>query len=70
MFSLGERKFGVSAVVDVVYDRNHYFGLGPISKPKPKLANTVTNKETTFQRGNLVTNMGVMGDSFSFQKRP
>ena len=23
-----------------VYDRNHYFGLVPIPKPKPKLANT------------------------------
>ena len=41
----------------LVYDRNHYFGLGPILKPKPKLlillANTVTNTvtatETTFQ---------------------
>ena len=24
----------------VVYDWNHYFGLGPIPKPKPKLADT------------------------------
>ena len=24
----------------VVYDRNHYFGLGPIPEPKLKLANT------------------------------
>ena len=24
----------------VVYDRNHYFGSGPIPKPKPKLADT------------------------------
>ena len=24
----------------LVYDRNHYFGLGPIPKPKPKLADT------------------------------
>ena len=24
----------------VLYNRNHYFGLGPILKPKPKLANT------------------------------
>ena len=23
-----------------MYDRNHYFGLGPIPKPKPKLADT------------------------------
>ena len=23
----------------VVYDPNHYFGLGPIPKPKPKWAN-------------------------------
>ena len=26
--------------VIVVYDRNHYFGLGPILKPNPKLADT------------------------------
>ena len=39
-----------------MYDRNHYyFGLGPIPKLKPKLANTVTDTETTFQRENLVT---------------
>ena len=25
-------------VKGLVYDRNHYFGLGPIPKPKPKLA--------------------------------
>ena len=25
---------------DLVYDRNHYFGLGSIQKPKPKLADT------------------------------
>ena len=37
---------------NLVYDRNHYFGLGP--KPKPKLADTVTDTETTFQRENLV----------------
>ena len=24
----------------VVYDRNLYFGLGPVPKPKPKLADT------------------------------
>ena len=42
----------------LVYEGNHYFGLGPILKPKYKLANTfsdtitntVTNLETTFQR--------------------
>ena len=43
----------------LVYDQNHYFGLGPI--PKPKLADTfwadtVTDTETTFQMENLVTN--------------
>ena len=27
-------------VLHLMYDRNHYFGLGPISKPKPKLADT------------------------------
>ena len=37
---------------NVVYDRNNYFGLGP--KPKPKLADAVTDTETTFQRENLV----------------
>ena len=35
-----------------MYDRNHYFGLGLIPKPKPKLADTfladtLTNTETT-----------------------
>ena len=42
-----------------MYDRNHYFGLGPILKPKlavtyfqPKYA--VTDTETTYQRLNLV----------------
>ena len=47
-------------VVGVVYDRNYYFGLGPIAKPKPKLAvfsaDTVTNTKTIFQKKNLVTN--------------
>ena len=34
----------------VVYDRNHYLGLGPIPKPKPKLAYShLSNKrEVTF----------------------
>ena len=27
-------------VSELVYDQNHYFGLGPIPKPKPKLADT------------------------------
>ena len=39
-------------------DRNHYFGLGPIPKPKPKLADTFgqycNNTETRFQGENLV----------------
>ena len=30
----------VSQYSVLVYDRNHYFGLGPIPKPKPKLADT------------------------------
>ena len=45
----------------VVYDRNHYFGLGPIRKPKSKLADTlvatVTDTKTTFQREDLVTEL-------------
>ena len=49
MFSLGERKFGVSAVVGVEYDRNLYFGLGPISKPKPKLANTFSQYRNRYR---------------------
>jgi hypothetical protein len=36
----------------IVYDRNHYFGLGLIPKPKPKLADTFGRyrnyNETTF----------------------
>ena len=43
-----------------MYDRNHYFGVGPIPNPKTKLAillaDTVTDTKTTFQRENLVTN--------------
>ena len=40
-------------VVIIVYDRNHYFGLGPIPKLKPPnwpilMADTVTDTETTF----------------------
>ena len=35
---------GVSSIIQVelvlVYDQNHYFGVGPIFKPKPKLANS------------------------------
>ena len=34
-----------------MYDPNHCFGLGPISKLK--LADTVSDTETTFQRENL-----------------
>ena len=29
-----------------MYDQNHDFGLGPISKTKPKLADTITDTET------------------------
>ena len=42
-----------------MYARNHYFGLGPITKPKPELADIfgdmLTDAETTFQRENLDT---------------
>ena len=38
----------------LVYDRNHYFGLGQIAKPK--LADTVTDTETKFQGENPVSN--------------
>ena len=43
-----EYSFGYFHVFKIVYDRNHYFGLGPI--PKPKLANTFcqTDTKTTF----------------------
>ena len=34
------QKFHIKHWIEVVYDRNHYFGLGPIPKPKPKLADT------------------------------
>ena len=36
-----------------MYDRNHYFGLGPILAILS--VDTVTDTETTFQRENLVT---------------
>ena len=39
----------------VVYNRNHYFGLGPVPILKTKLADTLINTETTLQRENLVT---------------
>ena len=32
-------KSSLSAII-IVYDQNHYFGLGPIPKQKPKLADT------------------------------
>ena len=40
--------------MDLLYDQNHFCGLGPIPKPNLKLAifsaDTVTDTETTFQR--------------------
>ena len=61
----------------LVYDRNHlYFGLGPILKLKPKLAdsfgryqNLIT--QTTFSRENLVTDIEMiwgMGSSFLHER--
>ena len=49
----------------LVYDRNLYFCLGLISKPKPKLADT----ETIFQRENLVTDIGFSMEYFFHHKR-
>ena len=50
----------------MVYDPNYCIGLCPIPKPKPKLADTVTNTETTLQMKNLVAHsMGY----FSHYKR-
>ena len=45
-------------------DRNHIFDLGPIPKPKPKLADTVTDSETRFQGENPVINF------FHYQRAP
>ena len=43
-----------SVTVGLVYDRNHYFGLGLIPKSKPKVVNTFRRilylAETTFHR--------------------
>ena len=36
---LGIKKYWIH-ILKLVYDRNQYIGLGPIPKPKPKLANT------------------------------
>ena len=36
---------------DVVYDRNHYFGLGLIPKPKPKLADTFGRYRNHISKG-------------------
>ena len=33
----------------IVYDWNHYFGLGPILKPKPKLDNTFDRYHNQYQ---------------------
>ena len=38
---------------ELVYDRNHYFGLGLIPKPKPKLADYqkhISKEESTYQQ--------------------
>ena len=47
-----------------VYNRNHYFGLGPLLKPKLKLvklsANTITDTVATFKMENLVTNIEII----------
>ena len=50
----------------LVYERNHYFGLGPI--PKPKLADIITDTETTFQRKNPITDS--MGYYFYHTRAP
>ena len=39
VYILGQYSLSFSYIV-VAYDRNHYFGLGPIPEPKPKLADT------------------------------
>ena len=43
--------------VNLVYNRNHYFGLGLLPNPNPNWpilsVDTVTNTKTTFQRKNL-----------------
>ena len=61
---------GLSPCLTVVYHQNHYFGLGLIPKPKPKLpilsVDTVTDTETTFQRENLVTDS--MGHFFHHKR--
>ena len=33
----------------VAYDRNHYFGFGPIPKPKPKLVDTFGRYRNRYQ---------------------
>ena len=33
----------------VVYNQNHYFGLGPIPKPKPKLADTFSRYRSQYR---------------------
>ena len=37
----------------LVYDRNHYFGFGPIPKPKLKLADTFARYRNRHQNYNL-----------------
>jgi hypothetical protein len=33
-----------------VYDQNYDFGLGPIPKPKPKMADTITSQNQISKR--------------------
>ena len=54
----------------LLYNRIHYFGLGPIPKPNWPilLADTVTITKTTFQRENLVTD--IMRYFFNHKRAP
>ena len=39
-FTIRHHSHYSTSYLSIVYDRNHYFGFGPIPKPKPKLADT------------------------------
>ena len=54
------------ARIVLVYDWNHYFGLGPIPKPKPKLADTLYNVILRIARNLLETRENIKIESHPF----
>ena len=56
---------------EIVYDRNHYLGFGPILKPKPKLADTFGRYRNPYQNYILKGRIQLPNeDFFSIIKEP